>query len=87
MQEKNFQKAKSICDTLEEYREEISKIKKMIKIRHAYIRIEYKNGTRQDNKEINIIQLGDEAIKFIVNQKLLFLQSRITELEAELRTL
>jgi hypothetical protein len=92
MQEKNLERAKTICNFLDSYRTEIRNIKNLIRVKTAIIKIDtvYKDSdgnTRSMEREVNIIALGDDILKFILNQKRLHLQGRILELEAELRTL
>lgn len=87
MKEKNLKRATQICDLLEAYRIEIKRIKNMRKVRYARINIYVLENAREIDKEINLEPLGEDILKFILNQKCLYIQSRITELEAELRNL
>lgn len=92
MQEKNLDRAKTICNALDSYRTEIRNIKNLISVKTAVIKIDTthidSNGyQRSMEREVNLSALGYDILKFILNQKRLHLQSRILELEAELRTL
>lgn len=87
MKEENLKRATQICDLLEAYRLEIKRIKNMRKIRYARMSIYVLENGRDIDREINLELLGEDILKFILNQKRLHLQSRITELEAELRNL
>lgn len=92
MQEKNLERAKTICNALDSYRTEIRNIKNLINVKTAIIKIDTtyvdSNGNeRSMEREVSLMALSDEILEFILNQKRLHLQGRILELEAELRTL
>ena len=87
MKEGNLKRVIQICDLLEDHRKEIKRIKNMRKIRYARISIYALENGREIDRDINLDVLGEDILKFILNQKRLYLQSRITELEAELRNL
>lgn len=87
MKEVNLKRVIQICDLLEDHRKEIKRIKNMRKIRYARMSIYVLENGRDIDREINLEPLGEDILKFILNQKRLYIQSRITELEAELRNL
>ena len=87
MKEENLKRVIQICDLLEDHRKEIKRIKNMRKVRYARISIYALENGREIDRDINLDVLGEDILKFILNQKRLYLQSRITELEAELRNL
>jgi len=92
MQEKNLKRAEEVCNLLESYRIEIRNIKNLIKIGSASIEItttivSNDGNARVANRDISLMALGKDILKFILHQKRLYLQSRILELESELRTL
>lgn len=92
MQEKNLQRAKDICNALESYRKEISNIKNVKVIDSAKIEFlttvtDTRGQATLTRRDVNLISLGNDILKFILNQKRLYLQGRILELEAELRNL
>ena len=87
MKEGNLKRVIQICDLLEDHRKEIKRIKNMRKVRYARINIYVLENGREIDRDINLDVLGEDILKFILNQKRLYLQSRIIELEAELRNL
>jgi hypothetical protein len=92
MKEQNLERAKKICNALNSYRSEIDIIKNLISIDTAEFRvtgayIDNSGSKRSRQENINLISIGNDVLFFIVNQKRLYLQGRILELEAELRNL
>lgn len=86
MLEKNLKRATQICSVLETYRKTIDKIDDVSSIETQHVEIQVKLKGRHDRYGITF-SLGDEYIKWSLNREKMRLQSRILELEAELKKL
>jgi hypothetical protein len=86
MLEKNLKRATEICTILEKYRETIDEIDNVSSIDTKAIDINVRLKNRNDKYNIKI-ELGDEYIKWSLSREKMRIQSRILELEAELKKL
>jgi hypothetical protein len=86
MLEKNLKRATEICTILEKYRETIDEIDNVSSIDTKAIDINVRLKNRNDKYNIKI-ELGDEYLIWSMNREKMRIQSRILELEAELKKL